>query len=77
MSEHKLLLGQRKLAAYPHRVHDGKISVEKSNLRWCSDGFEIACHNRERVRVAFSLDCCHREAMRWVASTKGIDAPLA
>ena len=76
MSEHKLLLGQRRLAAYPPRVHDGKISVDKSNLRWCSDGFEIACHNQERVRVAFSLDCCDREAMSWVASTKGIDAGM-
>jgi putative transposase len=76
MSEHRLLLGQRKLAAYPPRVHDGRIAVDSSNRRWCSDGFEIACHNKERVRVAFSLDCCDREAMSWVASTKGIDSEM-
>ena len=25
------------------RVHDGKVSMIRSNLRWCSDAFEIAC----------------------------------
>ena len=33
------------------------------NTRWCSDGLEIGCDNGERVRVAFALDCCDREAM--------------
>ena len=32
------------------------------NCRWCSDGFEIGCDNGEKVRVAFALDCCDREA---------------
>lgn len=44
------------------RRHDGRIAVERSNLRWCSDGFEIGCDNGEKVRVAFALDCCGREA---------------
>lgn len=35
------------------RVHDGKVIVMRSNLRWCSDGFEITCWNGEIVRVAF------------------------
>ena len=52
--------------------HDGKIAVAQSNLRWCSDGFEIACDNAEKVRVAFALDCCDREAMGHVATTEGI-----
>ena len=43
------------------RTHDGVIITLKSNLRWCSDGFEIRCWNGERVQVAFSLDCCDRE----------------
>ena len=38
----------------------------------CSDGFEIACDNAEKVRVAFALDCCDREAMGHVATTGGI-----
>lgn len=54
------------------RRHDGRIAVERSNLRWCSDGFEIGCDNGEKVRVAFALDCCDREAIGHVATTEGI-----
>lgn len=36
------------------------------------DGFEIACDNAEKVRVAFALDCCDREAVGHVATTEGI-----
>ena len=76
MREHGLLL-QRHTGRPPDtRSHDGRIAVDRSNLRWCSDGFEIGCDNAERVRVAFALDCCDREAMSWVATTKGIDAEL-
>ena len=42
--------------------------------RWCSDGFEIGCDNGERVRIAFTLDCCDREAISWVATTGGINS---
>ena len=76
MRDHGLLLyrhGQRPVSA---RRHDGKVAVEASNKRWCSDGFEVACDNGERVRIAFALDCCDREVMSWVATTKGIDAGL-
>lgn len=76
MRENGLLLGQRLAAAYTPRIHDGKIAVEESNVRWCSDGFEITCHSKEKVRVAFALDCCDREAMSWVATTKGIDSEM-
>jgi transposase InsO family protein len=38
----------------------------------CSDGFEIGCDNGERVRVAFALDCCDREAMSFLATTSGV-----
>jgi putative transposase len=44
--------------------------VDRSNLRWCSDGFEIGCDNGEKVRVA--VECCDREAIAHVASTEGI-----
>jgi putative transposase len=30
------------------------------------------CDNGERVRVAFALDCCDREAMSFLASTSGV-----
>lgn len=51
----------------PQRPHDGKVVTLKSDLRWCSDSFEIRCWSGERVQVAFSLDCCDREAIAWVA----------
>lgn len=55
------------------RPHDGKVITLASNLRWCSDGFEIRCWNAERVHVAFSLDCCDREVMSWLAATRHLD----
>ena len=66
------MLLQRHAGGADARRHDGKIAVERSNLRWCCDGFELACDNGEKVRVAFALDCCDREAMAWVATTQGI-----
>ena len=71
MKVHGLLL-QRHAGGVEDRRHDGKIAVDQSNVRWCSDGFEIACDNAEKVRVAFALDCCDREAMGHVATTEGI-----
>jgi putative transposase len=70
MREHSLLLQRH--AGGAERRHDGRIAVEQSDLRWCSDAFEISCENGERVRVAFALDCCDREAMSFVATTGGI-----
>jgi putative transposase len=72
MKVHGMLLQRHAGGAADARRHDGKIAVERSNLRWCSDGFELACDNGEKVRVAFALDCCDREAISWVATTEGI-----
>jgi len=36
----------------------------------------LFCDNGERVRVAFALECCDREDMSWVATTKGIDTVM-
>ena len=71
MKTHGLLL-RRHAGGVGQRRHDGRIAVERSNLRGCSDGFELACDNGEKVRVAFALDCCDREAMAYVATTQGI-----
>jgi putative transposase len=76
MHDHRLLLARYTGRPVDTRSHDGRIAVDESDRRWCSDGFEIACDNRERVRVAFALDCCDREAMSWVASTGGINGDL-
>jgi transposase InsO family protein len=49
------------------RVHDGKVVTPASDMRWCSDTFEIRCWSGERIYVAFALDCCDREVLAWVA----------
>jgi putative transposase len=74
MKAHGLLLARH--AGGAERRHDGRVAVPERNTRWCSDGFEIACDNGERVRVAFALDCCDREAMSFVATTGGISGHL-
>ena len=40
------------------RTHEptGKVMTLFSNIRWCSDCFEIKCFNGEKVYVAFTLD---------------------
>ncbi len=70
MKVHGLLLNRH--ASGAERRHDGRIAVDERNRRWCSDGFEIGCDNGEKVRVAFALDCCDREAMSFLATTGGI-----
>jgi transposase InsO family protein len=49
------------------RVHDGKVIVMCSNLRWCSDGFEIGCWNGDLIRIAFIIDAHDREIIAWHA----------
>lgn len=75
MSQNGLLL-QRYTGKPPGRAHDGQIITIRPNLRWTSDGFEIACWNRETVRVAFALDTCDREVMAWTASTGGFSGEM-
>ena len=76
MRDYSLLLRQHTGRPVDTRSHDGRIAVDQSDRRWCSDGFEIGCDNRERVRVAFALDCCDREAMSWIATTGGITGDM-
>jgi len=60
----------------PNRTHDGKVITLHSDTRWCSDSFVIQCWNADRVHIAFSLDTCDREAIRYVASTIGVDGAM-
>ena len=76
MCHEGLLLFRQDNKPLDTRKHDGKVAVKESDTRWCSEGLELSCDNGERVRVAFALDCCGREVMSWVATTKGIDAAL-
>ena len=73
MKVHGLLL-ERHTGGGEERRHDGRIAVDRPDTRWCSDGFEIGCDNGEKVRIAFTLDCCDREAISWVATTGGINS---
>jgi putative transposase len=75
MSQNGLLL-QRYTGKPPGRAHEGKIITIRPNLRWTSDGFEIACWNSQVVRLAFSLDTCDREVMAWCATTGGISGEM-
>src|SRR5215813_12467261 len=68
MKVHGLLLDRH--VGGDERRHDGRIAVDERNRRWCSDGFEIGCDNGERMRVAFALDCCDREAMSFLSSSQ-------
>ncbi|GAB3465411.1 hypothetical protein GCM10027398_10650 [Azotobacter salinestris] len=71
MRDHRLLLERRCKKPGVARRHDGRVAVETSNTRWCSDGFEFRCDDGDRLRVTFALDCCDREAISWVASPHG------
>ena len=64
MQVHGLLLA-RHTGHRPGRLHDGKVVVMASNLRWCSDGLEFTCWNGEIVRAAFVMDAHDREVIAW------------
>jgi putative transposase len=66
MQAHNLLLA-RKHSERPECILDGKLIVIRSNLRWCSDGFEFTCWNGEIVRGAFIIDAHDREIVAWRA----------
>ena len=62
MKQNNLLL-QRSTGRRGGRVHDGKVVVMQSNLRWCSDAFEFGCWNGEVIRVGFVIDAFDREIL--------------
>lgn len=66
MQAHNLLLARR-YSVRPDHAHDGKVVTLRSNLRWCSDGFEFACWNGDIVRGAFVIDAHDREVIAWRA----------
>jgi putative transposase len=75
MSQNAMLL-RRCTGKPPGRAHEGVVMTIRPNLRWTSDGLDIACWNGEVVRVAFALDTCDREAMAWCAGTGGISGEM-
>ena len=75
MSQHGLLL-QRYTGKPPSRAHDGMIRTPQPNTRWTSDGFQISCANDQAVHVAFAMDTCDREVIRWCAGTDPISGEV-
>ena len=57
MRDHGLLLEWRCKQPGVACRHDGRVTVETSNTRWCSDGFEFRCDDGDRLRITFALDC--------------------
>jgi putative transposase len=74
MKLHNLLLQRH--TGRPIRLHEGTVITLKSNMRWCSDMFEIPCWNGEKVRVVFALDCADREVLSYVATTGGLSGEM-
>lgn len=74
MKQSTLLLELKPAIPLSKRAHTEKVEVNKSNQRWCSDGFEFRCDNGEKLRTTFALDCCDPEALHWAASTGGFDS---
>jgi putative transposase len=62
-----LLLPKAPKRPQSSRPHDGTVAVDRSDTRWCSDGFEIHCDTGETVTAAFTKDCCDREILAWRA----------
>lgn len=67
MAGNGLLLPKAPRRRQSSRPHEGKVAVQRSDLRWCSDGFEIKCDSGQTVTATFAKDCCDREVMAWRA----------
>jgi len=63
-------------ARRPGRTHDGVVVALRSNVRWCSDHFELACRSGEVVRALFAIDACDREIITWSATTAGVSGEM-
>ena len=67
---------QAHTARRPGRTHDGAVVALRSDVRWCSDHFEIAGRDGGVVRVLFAIDACDREVIGWQATTAGISGEM-
>jgi putative transposase len=67
MAGNALLLPRAPRRPQSSRAHTGTVSVNASDMRWCSDGFEIKCDSGQTVTATFAKDCCDREIMAFRA----------
>jgi len=63
-------------ALLPGRTHDGVVVALRSNLRWCSDPFELRCREGSVVRILFAIDPCDREVIAWSATPAGVSGEM-
>lgn len=68
MKAHNLLLARRHTER-PEPTREGKVVTMRSNMRWCSDGFEFTCWNGDVIRGLFIIDAHDREIISWRAVT--------
>jgi putative transposase len=71
MKMNKLMLP--KTGTRKERPHLGQVITINSNVRFCSDIFEIKAWDGTKVRVAFSLDCHDREILAFVGLTRPVN----
>ena len=67
MASNALLLPKAPRRPQSSRTHTGNVSVQASDTRWCSDGFEIKCDSGQTVTATFAKDCCDREIVAFRA----------
>ena len=67
MAGNALLLPRAPRRPQSSRTHTGIVSVQASDTRWCSDGFEIKCDSGQTVTATFTKDCCDREIVAFRA----------
>ena len=67
MAQARLLLPKAPRRRQSSRTHEGQVAVERSDLRWCSDGLEIKCDSGQTVTTTPAKDCCDREVIAWRA----------
>ena len=67
MAANALLLPKAPRRPQSSRAHTGTVSVQASDTRWCSDGFEIKCDSGQTITATFAKDCCDREIMAFRA----------
>ena len=67
MAGHALLLPKATRRPQSSRTHTGTVSVQASDIRWCSDGCEIKCDSGQTVTATFAKNSCDREIMAFRA----------
>ena len=72
MKQNNMLLS-RYTGNRPMRAHDGAVITLRSNMRWCSDVFEIGCSNAEIVLA----QCRHLSAKERNEFTRRLGAVFA